>query len=134
MSRLSALLADIDALVLACPYTPETHHLIGASELDRMRPSAIIINVSRGAVIDETALIERLTRGQLAGAVLDVFEEEPLPPHSPLWDLPNVLISPHSASTVASENEAIVALFEANLRLFLDGRPLLNQYDRELAY
>jgi phosphoglycerate dehydrogenase-like enzyme len=133
-AQLRAVLPEVDAVVLACPYTPLTHHLIGETELALMRPSAVIVNVARGAVVDQAALTECLGGGRLGGAVLDVFEEEPLPTDSPLWDLPNVLVSPHSASTVASENEAIATLFATNLRRFLDGLPLLNRYDRRRGY
>ena len=93
-------LRETDALVLACPYTPETHHLIGAAELAALPSHAIIVNIARGAVIDEPHLVEALAAGRLAGACLDVVEEEPLDPGSPLWGMDNVLLSPHSASTV----------------------------------
>jgi len=85
-------------------------------------------------VIDEPALIAALGSGRLAGAALDVFEEEPLPAESPLWSLPNVLISPHSASTVGAENRRIVDLFLANLERWLDGRPLLNRFEPARGY
>jgi phosphoglycerate dehydrogenase-like enzyme len=85
-------------------------------------------------VVDEHALIEALASGRFGGAALDVVEQEPLPAESPLWDLPNVLISPHSASTVERENERIVELFVENLRRWLDRRPLLNQFDRSRGY
>jgi phosphoglycerate dehydrogenase-like enzyme len=99
-----------------------------------MQPHAVLINVARGQVVDERALIEALASGRLGGAALDVAEEEPLPHDNPLWDLPNVLISPHSASTVESENERIVDLFIENLRRWLDRRPLLNRFDRRRGY
>ena len=127
-------LEQVDVLVLACPYTPETHHMIGREELARLRPGALFVNVARGAVVDESALIDALRGGRLGGAVLDVFEQEPLPVASPLWDLPRVLISPHSASTVDAENGVIVNLFADNLRRFLDGRPLRNVYDHARGY
>jgi phosphoglycerate dehydrogenase-like enzyme len=84
--------------------------------------------------VDEPALLDALRSGRLLGAALDVFEVEPLPPENPLWDLPNVLVSPHSASTVAAENARIIELFCENLRRYLDGRPLLNVLDKELLY
>ena len=127
-------LGSVDALVLACPYTPETHALIGADELARMPVGSLFVNVSRGAVVDEAALIAALRDGRLGGAVLDVFVDEPLPPSNPLWDLPNVLVSPHSASTVDGENEVIVELFIDNLRRFLDGRPMRNVFDHVRQY
>ena len=127
-------LPDCDAVVLACPYTPETHHLIAARELAALPSRAVLINVSRGAVVDEPALIDALASGRLAGAWLDVFGREPLPPESPLWGMPNVLVSPHSASTVGAENERIVELFIDNLYRYLDGQPLLNLYQPERGY
>ena len=127
-------LADVDALVLACPYTPETHHLIGAPELAALPPGAHLVNIARGAVVEEPALVAALQSGHLGGAILDVFEVEPLPADSPLWDMPNVLVSPHSVSTLETENELIVDLFVDNLRRYLDGRPLRNVYDRARGY
>jgi phosphoglycerate dehydrogenase-like enzyme len=133
-AELDDALARTDALILACPYTPETHHLIGAAEFARLPAGAILVNVARGSVVDEPTMVEALRSGHLAGAVLDVFEEEPLPASSPLWEMPNVLISPHSASTVAMENSLITDLFIDNLRRFLDGRPMRNVFDRSRAY
>ena len=127
-------LPEIDALVLACPLTEQTHGLIGPAELQALQPHAVLINVARGQVVDERALIEALASSRLGGAALDVAEEEPLPDDNRLWDLPNVLISPHSASTVESENERIVDLFIENLRRWLDRRPLLNRFDRSRGY
>jgi phosphoglycerate dehydrogenase-like enzyme len=94
----------------------------------------VLVNVSRGSLVDERALIEALRSGAIGGAALDVFETEPLPADSPLWDLDNVIVSPHSASTVATENAALTELFCDNLRRYLDGQPLRNEYQRELGY
>lgn len=124
----------VDALVIACPYTPETHHLIGAEEFAALRPGAFVVNIARGAIIDEPALVDALASCHLGGAALDVFEEEPLPAASPLWAMPNVLVSPHRASVVEEENELIVELFCDNLQRFLDGRPLRNVYHRDRGY
>ena len=124
-----AALGEVDALVLACPYTPETHHLIGEAELRSLKPGAFVVNIARGAVIDEPTLIAALGDGHLGGAVLDVFETEPLPPDNPLWEMPNVLVSPHSASTVSDENEIITSIFIDNLRRYLAGEPLRNVFD-----
>jgi glyoxylate/hydroxypyruvate reductase A len=129
-----AALAATDALILACPLTEQTQGLIGAPQLALLRRGAVVINVSRGAVIDEAALVAALASGHLGGACLDVFATEPLPASSPLWDLPNVIISPHSASTAAAENALITDLFCDNLRRFLDGRPLRNVFDRGAGY
>jgi len=127
-------LREADALVLACPYTPETHHLIGAAELAALPSHAIIVNIARGAVIDEPHLVDALAAGRLAGACLDVVEDEPLDPGSPLWGMPNVLLSPHSASTVDAENDLIVDLFIDNLRRYLDVLPLRNVFEPERGY
>jgi glyoxylate/hydroxypyruvate reductase A len=134
LEGLAPALPEVDAVVLACPLTEQTHRLIGIAELRALPRHAVLINVARGQVIDERALIESLESGRLGGAALDVAEREPLPDESPLWDLPNVLISPHSASTVERENQRIVDLFIENLRRWLDGRPLLNQFDRRRGY
>jgi phosphoglycerate dehydrogenase-like enzyme len=131
---LARALGEVDALVLACPLTEDTFHLIGPAELDALPPHAGLVNVARGQVVDESALVRALSENRLAGAVLDVFEREPLPSDSPLWDMPNVLVSPHSASTVAQENGHIVDIFIENLKRYLGGEPLINQYSRERAY
>lgn len=128
------LLPRADYLVLAAPHTPETEHAIGAAELQALVPGAVIVNVGRGRLIDEPALIEALRSGRLGGAALDVFEREPLPGTSPLWDMPNVILFPHSASTSDRENRRLVDLFCDNLRRFLDGRPLRNVLDTAQLY
>ena len=133
-SGLADALRQVDALVLACPLTEQTRHLIGAAELAALPPGALLVNVARGPVVDEPALIAALRSHRLAGAALDVFAEEPLPADSPLWALDNVLLSPHSASTLADENRRIVDLFLANLERFLAGRPLLNRFDPARGY
>jgi phosphoglycerate dehydrogenase-like enzyme len=99
-----------------------------------MKPECVFVNVGRGGVVDEEALIESLENRRIAGAALDVFLTEPLPPESPLWDLPNVLISPHTAALAESENERIVDLFQNNLRLYLEEQPLLNRVDPQDFY
>lgn len=132
--RLGEALPGVDALVLACPLTEQTRGLIGRHQLGLMRPGAVLVNVSRGAVVDEDALTEALRGGQLGGAFLDVFTTEPLPAGSPLWELPNVVISPHSASIVPDENGLITKLFCDNLRRWLAGQSLRNVYDRTAGY
>jgi phosphoglycerate dehydrogenase-like enzyme len=92
------------------------------------------VNVGRGSLVDEPAMIELLLAGRLRGAALDVFETEPLPVDSPLWTMPNVIVSPHSASTVVQENDRLVDLFIDNLHRFLDGRPLVNVFDHGRRY
>ncbi len=132
--RVDEMLPEIDVLVLCCPHTPATHHLLTAERLALLKPGAVLVNIARGHIVDEEAMIAALQAGRLHGAALDVFAHEPLPAESLLWDLPNVLISPHSASTADSENEKIVALFRDNLRRYLNGQPLLNVLDKELLY
>jgi phosphoglycerate dehydrogenase-like enzyme len=128
------VLRRAEYLVLIAPHTEETEHMIGAAELALLPHGAVLINIGRGALVDETALVAALESGQLGGAALDVFAEEPLPEASPLWDMPNVLISPHSGSTSDHENERLTDLFCENLRRFLAGQPLLNVLNLETLY
>ena len=132
--QLHEMLPLADVLVLSVPHTPYTEKMLGEAELSLLKPGAYLINISRGAVVDERALVEALRSGHLGGAALDVFTEEPLPESSPLWSMQNVLISPHSASTSDRENERLTSLFCDNLRRFLDGRPLRNVLNPELYY
>ena len=132
--HLAELLPEADALVLACPLTSRTQGLIGARELALLRPGAVLVNLSRGQVVDEGALAAALAAGHLGGACLDVFATEPLPASSPLWDLPNVLVSPHSASTVPDENRLLTDLFIDNLGRWLAAEPLRNVFDVRAGY
>ncbi|MEX2425161.1 MAG: D-2-hydroxyacid dehydrogenase [Thermomicrobiaceae bacterium] len=116
------MLAEADCVVLCCPHTPETENLIDARAFQAMKDGVIFVNISRGQVVVEDALYNALTSGKIGFAGLDVFREEPLPVESPFWDLPNVLVSPHSASTAYSENGKITEIFCHNLECFLDGR------------
>lgn len=134
IDKLHDLLGRSEYLVLVTPHTDETEHLLGANELALLPQGAIIINIGRGALIDEPAMIAALQSGHLGGAALDVFAEEPLPPDSPLWDMPNVLVSPHSGSTSDRENARVTKLFCENLRRFLDGEALVNVLDTERLY
>lgn len=131
---LSKLLGQSDFVVLAAPVTPSTKHLIGAPELAQMKPTAYLINVGRGVLIDETALAEALRAKRLAGAGLDVFEEEPLPPSSPLWALENLLITPHCGGFVENLWQRHVAVISENLRRYLAGEPLLGLVDKLQGY
>ena len=131
---LRELLPRTDVLTLCAPHTPETEGVIGREELALLPKGAILVNVARGALVDEAALVEALASGRLGGAALDVFAEEPLPVESPLWAMPNVLVSPHSASTSDGENGRITDLFCENLRRFLAGEELLNLLDVERLY
>ena len=127
-------LARTDVLVIACPLTEQTRGMIGSEQIAALPPGAIVVNIGRGPVIDEAALTEALADGRLGGAALDVFEHEPLSADSPLWEMDNVLISPHSASTLATENASLTELFIENLDRHLDGRPLRNPYDPVAGY
>jgi D-2-hydroxyacid dehydrogenase (NADP+) len=128
------VLSQSDYVVLAVPLTEETHHLMGELAFQAMKPSAYLINVSPGAVVDETALLRALKVGLIGGAGLDVFESEPLPTESELWRLHNVIISPHIAGETAHYNEGAVALFCDNLRRYLADEPLLNLVDPQRGY
>ena len=131
---LDAVLPETDILVLATPLTPATENLIDAGRVAALPAGAIVVNIARGQVIDEDALIAQLSSGRLAGAALDVFRAEPLPTASPLWDLPNVLVSPHSASTAAGENAVLTDLFLDNLQRYRSGAPMRNLYRADRGY
>ncbi|HEX5407012.1 MAG TPA: D-2-hydroxyacid dehydrogenase [Pseudonocardiaceae bacterium] len=131
---LDTVLPGTDVLVLTVPLTPATTHLIDRRRLDLLPDGAVVVNIARGPVIDQAALVAVLAEGRLGGAALDVTDPEPLPADSPLWDRPDVLISPHSASTLASENDVIVELFTDNLARWREGRPLRNVYRADLGY
>jgi glyoxylate/hydroxypyruvate reductase len=133
-TELQTVLEQSDFLVLCVPHTSETEGLIRARELVLLKPSAVLINIARGIVLDEPALIDALRSGRLAGAALDVVAHEPLAAESPLWDMPNVLITPHSMSTAYEENELLVDLFCDNLRRYLAHEPLRNQIDKVRGY
>jgi glyoxylate/hydroxypyruvate reductase len=133
-SGLGALLAESDYVVLIVPFTPDTAGLLGTRELALMKLGAVLINIARGQLVDEPALIHALRSGHLGGAALDVFATEPLPANSALWDLPNVLVTPHSMSTALGENEALVELFCENLRRYLGSEALRNVFDRGRGY
>jgi phosphoglycerate dehydrogenase-like enzyme len=132
--RLHDLLAKSDVVVLAAPHTPETRRLIGRPELDRIRRGAFLVNIARGKLVDDDAVVEALRDGRLGGAALDVFSEEPLPPSSPYWDLPNVIVTPHTSGAMQDYWTPLVALFSDNLRRFAEGRPLLNVVDKAAGY
>jgi len=127
MARFDELLARADYVVLALPLTPDTHHLLDAAALARMRPSARVVNVGRGELIDETALAAALRAGRLAGAGLDVFEAEPLPETSPLWELPGVIVTPHVAASTPTTHHHAAELFVDNLGRWVRGEPLRNE-------
>src|SRR5579884_891553 len=132
--ELPEVLRTSDYVVAAAPNAPGTRHLLGKAELACMKESAVLINVGRGAVIDEAALIEALREKRIAGAALDVFEKEPLPPDSPLWAMENVLVSPHSADRTADWLDRAVRRFVDNFERFRDGRPLIAVVDKAAGY
>ena len=133
---LHRVLGRSDAVVVTVPHTAETENMIDANALAALKPGAALINIGRGAVVDEGAMIAALQSGHLGFACIDVATIEPLSADSPLWDLPNVLISPHSASTVTTENEKITEIFCNNLRLFLDRKfeEMINIFNKSLLY
>ena len=125
-NNINEVLSRSEYVVLITPHTPETEKMIGEDEISMLPEGAILINIGRGAIIDEQALIRALQSGHLRGAGLDVFEVEPLPKNSPLWSMSNVIVSPHSGSTSDRENELITDIFCENISRFLKGTPLIN--------
>lgn len=133
-SKLLDLLARSDYVVLSTPVTPETTGMIGTKQLAAMKPDACLINVGRGPLIDDPALIDALRKHKIGGAALDVFDQEPLPSDSPLWDLENLLITPHTAGMSDKMWERHYALFSENLRRYSSGQPLLGLVDKHGGY
>lgn len=131
---LPELLAESDFVVLAAPLTPATENMIDASALEAMKPGAWLINIARGRLIDERALLGALRDGQIGGAVLDTFRDEPLPPSSPFYDLDNVIVTPHTSWSSGRVLDRSVELFCANLRRYAAGEPLLNVVDPTAGY
>jgi phosphoglycerate dehydrogenase-like enzyme len=132
--QLDSMLGEADFVVLAAPVTPQTRGMMDAARLGRMKPDSYLINVGRGALVDEAALVEALRQNKIGGAALDVFTTEPLPADSPLWDLHNVLITPHSAGLAVKMWERHYALLADNLRRYLAGEPLRNVVDKQKGY
>lgn len=132
--QLDDLLGQSDFVLVATPLTEETRHLIGERELQMMKPSAFIINIARGEIIDEDALVQALRENRIAGAGLDVFEPEPLPASSELWKLENAIIAPHVSAATPHYDDRAVELFAENLRRYLRGDPLLNLVNKETGY
>lgn len=134
LDALDTMLAEADVLVIAAPLTPETHRLIGAAQMARMKRGAVLINVGRAKIIDEVALVDALRSGHLGGASLDVYHKEPLPSDDPLWTLPNVVLTPHTSGFRQGHWEDVIDLFSDNLRRFQRGEPLAFQVLSELGY
>lgn len=128
------LLRRADVVMMACPRTKETYHLIGREELALMKESAYLINVTRGGIIDEDALSDALRAGQIAGAGIDVTEVEPLAPESPLWDAPNIILTPHRAGASQHRPRKVFEFFLAQLERYLKGEPVLNIVDKRKGY
>ncbi|NTW97847.1 MAG: D-2-hydroxyacid dehydrogenase [Oscillochloris sp.] len=128
------LLPEADYVVVAAPLTPETRGMIDAAAFATMKPTAYLINIARGALLDEPALIAALREGRIGGAALDTFEREPLPAESPLWSLPNITITPHATAYSPRMRERQIALFLDNLARFQAGQPLLNVVDKAAGY
>jgi len=134
LSALKNLLPIADAVIVALPHTPETHQVLGAPELALMKPSAVVINVARGTLVDEAALAEALAAGRIGGAGLDVFAREPLVPDSPLWTTPRTIVTPHSSAFNGDYWTPAVDLFLANWQNFVAGEPLQNRVDPARGY
>ncbi|HVT73701.1 MAG TPA: D-2-hydroxyacid dehydrogenase [Lacunisphaera sp.] len=132
--ELAAVLPEAEYVVVTTALTPANRGLLGEAELRRMRPDAFLVNVARGGVVDEVALVRALREHWIAGAGLDVFATEPLPPDSPFWAMENVIISPHISGVTPRYDEHVCTLFAENLRRYLAGEPLLNLVDRTLGY
>jgi phosphoglycerate dehydrogenase-like enzyme len=131
---LDDMLEQADVVVLAAPWTPESDRLLDARAMARMKAGALVINVARGQLLDEAALVSALESGKLGGAALDVFATEPLPPDSPLWSMRNVIITPHSSGFRLGHFDAVIDLFAENLRRFERGEDLLNRVDLQAGY
>lgn len=134
VAELKPALAQADYVILAAPETPETHHLLGAEQLSAMKPSAILVNVARGSLVDQAALIAALEKHAIAGAALDVASPEPLPPESPLWALDNVLITPHTSGISDRIWQRQTELLVDNLGRWFRGEPLRNRVDLARGY
>ncbi len=135
-TELKEMLKEVDVVLASAPLTPETRHMIGDAEFRVMKPSAIVMNVGRGPVIDEAALIRALQEKRVAGAALDVFEKEPLPTDHPFWEMENVLISPHCTDRTHDPDwlDLSAQCFVENFRRYLSGQPLLNVVDKKAGY
>ncbi|MEZ4639365.1 MAG: D-2-hydroxyacid dehydrogenase [Caldilineaceae bacterium] len=132
--NLHELLSLADVVMMACPLTKETYHLISSEEFAMMKPTAYLINVTRGGIIDEDALVAALQNNQIAGAALDVVEKEPLSEDSPLWAAPNLILTPHRAGASQHRHRDIVNFFQQNLRRYLSGEPVVNLVDKRRGF
>ena len=133
-TTVASMAKDCDYLVVTVPMTDATEHFINDEIFDAMKDTAVLISISRGTVVDEKALITAISSGKIAGAALDVFEEEPLPTTSPLWNLDNMIITPHISGFTRDYHDKAALVFKENLRRYIENRPLLNQLDRDRGY
>lgn len=131
---LASMLKECHFVVVTVPLTAQTRGLLNAKTLNALRPGAYLVDISRGGVIDHVALLESLKNGKLSGAALDVFPEEPLPANNPLWQMPNVIITPHISGSSPHYEERAVDLFSENILRYLGGLPLYNLFDRQRGY
>ena len=134
IDQIDELLEQSDFVLVSCPYTSETHHLVDGGRLSRMKSSAVLVNIARGSIVDEAALVSALENGHIAAAGIDVCEQEPLPPESSLWNVPNLVITPHCAGLSPQRMKQMADFFIANLQRYLDGQPLANLVNQQLGY
>lgn len=131
---LASMFKECHFVVVTVPLTPQTQGLVNAKALNALKPGAYLVDISRGGVLDHAALLECLKSGKLAGAALDVFPEEPLPATNPLWQMPNVIVTPHISGSSSHYEERALDLFSENLHRYLGGLPLYNLFDRQRGY
>lgn len=129
-----SMMKEVDFAVVVMPITAETRGMIGAAELSAMKPTAFLINMARGGVVDQGALLAALQERKIGGAALDVFNDEPLPSNSPFWKMPNVIITPHIGGMSVHYNQRAIDLFSENIKRYLTGSPLYNRYDPQKGY
>jgi phosphoglycerate dehydrogenase-like enzyme len=134
VQALKSMLHQCDFIIVTVPLTPDTRGLVGVEELGAAKSTAYLIDTSRGGVVDHAAMVAALEERRLAGAALDVFPEEPLSPDSPLWHMPNVIVTPHISGSSLYYNERAVTLFAENLNRYLAGLPLFNRFDPAAGY
>lgn len=134
MTELEEVLQQCDVVVLTIPYTEKTHHLINGARLKNMKKDGVLINVSRGSIIEEEALIQHMNQGNLKAAALDVFEKEPLSQDSPLWTMENVIVTPHNSWISEMRNERRFRIVYENMKRYVEGEPLFNQVDIQKGY
>jgi phosphoglycerate dehydrogenase-like enzyme len=134
LDRLPELFEQSDAVVIAAPYSPSSHHIINADLLNRMKPSASLLVESRGGIVDELALLDVLKKGKIAAAGLDVYEQEPLGSDNELWDVPNLIMTPHLAGASTQKDRRCVEILRENLGRFQRGETLMNLVDKQKGY